>query len=61
MTPEQFCKRVQRQLLLVEHHTAKLHALLEDGAKAWRPELESMGVDVTPFSGGTNKPPVKED
>lgn len=53
MTPKQFAKRFQLQLLKVEREQAKLHALAEEGLKAFGP---GMGVDVAPLSGGTPKP-----
>jgi hypothetical protein len=60
MTPQQFCKRVQMQLLKVEKlqastadEQAKLHKMLSDGVCQYGP---GMGVDVQPFSGGTPKP-----
>jgi hypothetical protein len=60
MTPQQFCKRVQMQLLKVEKlqastadEQAKLHKMLSDGVSRFGP---GMGVDVQPFSGGTPKP-----
>lgn len=56
MTPNQFCKRVQMQLLKVEREQAKLHALLQDGVCQFGKELTDMGVNIQPFSGGTPKP-----
>ena len=61
MTPDQFCKKVQRRLRRAERELEALHELLEHGVKAWGPELTRMGVDVTPLSGGTPKPPIDED
>ena len=52
MTPKQFAKRFQLQMLKVEREQAKLHALAEEGLKAFGP---GMGVDVAPLSGGTPK------
>ncbi len=52
MTPKQFAKRFQLQLLKVEREQAKLHAMAEEGLKAFGP---GMGVDIAPFSGGTPK------
>lgn len=62
MTPDEFCKKVQRRLRRAEREIDALHRLLEDGVKAWGPELTRMGVDVAPLSGGTPKPdPNDED
>lgn len=55
MTPNQFCRRVQAQLLKVEREQAKLHQLLSDGVCQFGPELTRMGVNVAPLSGGTPK------
>ncbi len=67
MKPDQFCKRVQAQLLRIERanaaaatETAKLHNMLSEGVKAFTPELTAMGVDVAPLSGGTPKPPREQ-
>ena len=56
MTPRQFCRRVQLQLLKVEREQAKLHDLLQQGVCRFGP---GMGVDVQPFGGGSPKPPVQ--
>lgn len=61
MTPDQFVKRVQNQLLKIERETLKLHNLLQDGVNAWRPEMEALGVDVTPYSGGLPKPDPQDE
>lgn len=61
MTPDQFCKKVQRKVRKIESEVADLHKLLEKGVCVFTPELTAMGVDVAPLSGGTPKPPRNPD
>jgi hypothetical protein len=61
MTPDQFCKKVQRQVRKIERNVEDLHKLLSEGVDTFTPELTAMGVDVVPLSGGGPKPPREDE